>query len=159
MWVHFIMARHHRPGFAPIEVLVAVVVVVVLATVVLPEFSVSNGDIRLSALKFNLHTVQSQIDAYRDDHRGRSPALATFMSQMTNKTDAHGTIGQGSAFRYGPYLQGPGGINPFNGSNSLKATTATMDTHARTAVDGSTGWLYNEATGDLFPNTPEYYRD
>ncbi len=152
------MARNCRNAFTLIEVLIVVIIMAVLAATIIPQFSSSTNDAKLSSVKFNLHTVRSQIETYKAHHAGSVPALATFAAQMIGSTNASGTVGTGTRYPYGPYFQGQIPANPFNNLNTLNATTATTDTDAKAAVDGTSGWLYNATTGDFFPNDPEYYQ-
>ncbi len=149
------MTRNRRNAFTLIEVLIVVIIMAVLAATIIPQFSSSTNDAKLSSVKFNLHTIRSQIEMYKVHHSGSKPALATFADQMTKKTDINGVVSDTGA--YGPYFQGVVPANPFNNLNTLKTTTATTDADAKAAVDGTSGWLYNATTGDFFPNNAEYY--
>jgi prepilin-type N-terminal cleavage/methylation domain-containing protein len=150
-------SNSRRNAFTLIEVLIVVIIMAVLAATIIPQFSSSTTDAKQSSLKFNLHTIRSQIEMYKVHHLNVPPALASFENQMTKTTNAAGVVGTGTAFPYGPYFQGSVPVNPFNNLNTLKATTAVNETEAKAAVDGTTGWLYNATTGDFFPNNSEYY--
>lgn len=152
------MTRDHRSAFTLIEVLIVVIIMAVLAATIIPQFSATTNDAKDSALKFNLHAIRSQIEMYKSQHGNTSPALATFGSQLTKKTNANGVVGTGPTFIYGPYFQGNVPVNPFNNKNTLVATTATTETEAKSVVTGSDGWLYNATTGDFFPDYVDYYR-
>lgn len=150
--------RDRRIAFTLIEVMIVVIIMAVLAATIIPQFSSSTNDAKSSALKFNLHTIRSQIEMYKAQHGSTAPLLATFASQMTGLTNASGTVGTDKAtYIYGPYFQGDVPANPYNNLNTLTATTATTDTEAKAAVTGTTGWLYNASTGNFFPNSSEYY--
>jgi general secretion pathway protein G len=148
---------NRRNAFTLIEVLIVVIIMAVLAATIIPQFSSSTTDAKQSSLKFNLHTIRSQIEMYKVHHLNVAPGLDTFENQMTKTTNAAGTVGTGPNYPYGPYFQGTVPVNPFNNLNTLKTTTATNEIQAKAAVDGSSGWLYNETTGDFFPNNSEYY--
>jgi prepilin-type N-terminal cleavage/methylation domain-containing protein len=152
------MATNRRSAFTLIEVLIVVIIMAVLAATIIPQFSSSTNDAKLSSVKFNLHTIRSQIEMYKVHHAGAKPALATFASQMTGATNVAGDVGTGTGYPYGPYFQGQVPANPFNNLSTMKTTAATTDADAKTAVDGATGWLYNATTGDFFPNDAEYYQ-
>jgi len=151
------MIRDHRIAFTFIEVLIVVIIMAVLAVTIIPEFSSSTTEAKDSALKFNLHSIRSQIEMYKAQHGNAVPALATFGNQMTKKTDAGGAVGTGETYIYGPYFQGNVPVNSFNNKNSLVATTATTEAEAKRVATGSAGWLYNATTGDLFPDNVDYY--
>jgi general secretion pathway protein G len=120
------MSRDRRPkGFTLIEVLIVVIIMAVLAATIIPQFSTSTNDAKNSAMRFNLHTIRSQIEMYKIHHLGKVPVLATFTDQMTKPTNVDGQT-SGSNLIYGPYFQGQLPANPFNNSNTLVAvTTAT----------------------------------
>lgn len=146
-----------RSAFTLIEVLIVVIIMAVLAATIIPQFSSSTSDAKESSLKFNLHTIRSQIEMYKVHHSSTVPKLATFVDQMTMATDVSGTTGTGSTFIYGPYFQGQVPANPFNGSNVLVATTAKAGSEPTGVIAGGAGWQYNETTGDFYPNNAEYY--
>ena len=146
-----------RNAFTLIEVLIVVIIMAVLAATIIPQFSSSTKDAQNSSVKFNLHTIRSQVELYKVHHLGKMPLLATFADQMTKNTDVSGTVGTGTAFPLGPYFQGAVPNNPYSNLNTLKATDATTDAVAKAGADGSAGWLYNAGTGDFFPGNAEYY--
>lgn len=147
-----------RNAFTLIEVLIVVIIMAVLAATIIPQFSSSTTDAKDSSLKFNLHTLRSQIEMYKVHHSGKLPLLATFTDQMTKATDISGATGTGATFIYGPYFQGLVPTNPFNNSNALVASTATTEAEAKAAVAGTEGWQYNATTGGIYPNCAEYYK-
>ncbi len=140
-----------RKAFTLIEVLIVVIIMAVLAATIIPQFSQSTDDAKESSLKFNLHTIRSQIEMYKIHHLNTVPAFDTFVNQMTKATNASGVVG-GTNSIYGPYIQGELPNNPFTGTNTIKKVTAEP-----TSGDGSSGWLYNETTGGFYPNNAEYY--
>lgn len=147
-----------RSAFTLIEVLIVVIIMAVLAATIIPQFSSSTSDAKDSSLRFNLHTIRSQIEMYKVHHGGKVPAFDTFTNQMTLATDASGATGTGTTFVYGPYFQGQVPANPFNNSNALVKSAAKTEAEAKAAVSGTAGWQYNETTGDFYPNNAEYYK-
>jgi general secretion pathway protein G len=144
-----------RNAFTLIEVLIVVIIMAVLAATIIPPFSSSTSDAKDSSLKFNLHTIRSQIEMYKVHHMGKVPALATFTDQMTKATNVGGST-TGSNLIYGPYFQGLVPANPFNGSNVL-AAVAVAGKEPTSTVGGAAGWQYDETTGGFYPNNSEYY--
>jgi type II secretory pathway pseudopilin PulG len=136
-------------------VLALTVVILILAATAVPWFSTPDARAKDTALRFNLNMVRSQIEAYKNQHDGASPRLALFASQMTQCTSPAGRL-TGKNLTCGPYFQGQIPINPFNGSNLLTSVAKPEQTPTA-AVPGRAGWLYDETTGALFPNNPEYY--
>ena len=135
-----------RSAFTLIEVLIGVVIMAVLAATIIPQFSSSTKDAQESSLKFNQHTMRSQIELYKVHHFGVYPAITgNSLPQLTSATNASGVTGAaGEAFPYGPYMEEipP---NPFNDDNTVVAG-------AGAAGDGSSGWQYDVNTGGIWPN-------
>ena len=135
-----------RSAFTLIEVLIVVVIMAVLAATIIPQFSSSTKDAQESSLKFNQHTMRSQIELYKVHHYGSYPAITgNSLPQLVNPTNAAGTTGAaGPDFPYGPYMDEipP---NPFSDDNSIVAGTGL-------AGDGTSGWQYDVNTGGIWPN-------
>jgi len=138
-----------------IEVLIVVIIMAVLAATIIPQFSSSTNDAKDSAVKFNLHTIRSQIELYKVHHTGAVPALATFSAQMTTPTDVNGNT-TGTNLIYGPYFLGQVPVNAYTGTNTLVAVAAAGQTPTG-VVAGGAGWQYDESNGGFFPNNAEYY--
>jgi prepilin-type N-terminal cleavage/methylation domain-containing protein len=145
---------HKRNAFTLIEVLIVVIIMAVLAATIIPQFSSSTEDAKSGTLEFNLHTIRSQIEMYKVHHLGKLPTVADFADQMTQKTDASGTVDANGA--YGPYIQGEIPPNPFNGDNTV-VSVATEGTVPSDVVAGGAGWQYDESTGGFYPNNEEWY--
>jgi len=131
-----------RKGLTMIEALVIIIVLGVAAAIVVPRFSEAKSDIRSSAMRTSLKTIQAQISLYRVQHQNRYPALATFTEQMTLATDDTGqTAPSGTeGYPFGPYLQSIP-VNPYTGGN-----------HVGTRADETADWHYDESTGEFRPN-------
>jgi len=157
------MAQAVRRGFTLIEVLIVVVIMAVLAATIIPMFSSSTEDAKFSSLKFNMHTLRSQIELYKLHHLGMYPdqigdATRGYLPQLTHATDVNGNIGDpGPNFPYGPYLDGDIPPNPFDGKN--RVVQVNLGGQKPTGVaDTDGGWQYDPATGAIWPNNPEYYQ-
>lgn len=140
-------------AFTLIEVLIVVVIMAVLAATVIPQFASSTTDAKESSLKFNMHTLRSQIELYKI-HHGSYPTLDANNSlpQLLEKTDAAGNPDDSGEF--GPYVDGDIPANPFDGVNSVYATT---ETSPGAVVNSNGGWQYNATTGGIWPNNAEYW--
>jgi len=145
-----------QSGFTLVEILIVVVIMAVLAATVIPQFTSSAQDAKESALAFNLHTLRSQIDMYKVHHNNAVPTITDgSLPQMLSTTNLTGTVGTGSGYIYGPYIQGKLPANPIDGKNTVTATADFPPTAA--TADG--GWLYHEATGKLVPNHASHLND
>ncbi len=150
------MPSNRRNAFTLIEVLIVVIIMAVLAATIIPQFSSSTNDAKESLLKFNLHTIRSQIELYKIHHAGKVPELAKFEDQMTKPTAINGNT-TGADLDYGPYFQGEVPANPFNSGSDIVAV-AIAGTEPTGVVVGGAGWQYDETTGRFFPNNAEYYQ-
>ncbi len=145
------IVRKNR-AFTLIEVLIVVVIMAVLAATVIPQFASSTTDAKESALKFNMHTLRSQIELYKIHHGSYPPIESNSLPKLLSKTDASGTISDSGEF--GPYLDNAIPDNPFDGINSVY--DAGTDTPTGTA-NSNGGWQYDPDTGGIWPNNSEYW--
>lgn len=144
------MKARRSSGFTLVEVLIVVVIMAVLAATIIPQFTDSTTDAKASTLKFNLHTLRSQIELYRTHHDGKLPSAS--LVELTKATNADGTS-TGSP-PYGPYIRTIPD-NPFANANTVTTTTGTMASPPSSAP-GTGGWLYNVTTGDLWADHADY---
>ena len=146
------MIRNRRhSGFTLIEILIVVVIMAVLAATIIPQFTSSTNDAKVSTAKFNLHTLRSQVELYRLHHNQAYPAATNNIEQLTKATDAAGTSTAAgtpdSTHPYGPYIQKIP-ANPFNGKTTVRADTGTPPTVP--AGTGADGWIYRASTGEIW---------
>lgn len=144
-------AGSRRGGFTLVEVLIVVVIMAVLAATIIPQFSDSTRDAKVSTALFNLQTVRAQIQFYRCQHDGK--LLSANLAELMARTDAQGNIGAGATHTYGPYLTGLP-ENPFTGSKTLRATATNPPAAASGANDA--GWLYHAATTNIWLDNAEF---
>ena len=156
------MGTNRRRAFTLIEVLIVVVIMAVLAATIIPQFSSSTRDAKDSALRFNVHTMRSQIELYKLHHLSKYPdqigdATNGYLPQLTKSTDANGNTGAADAAHpYGPYIEGELPPNPFDGKNVV--TSVDLGGNKPTAVSGTAGgWQYDPKTGAIWPNNAEYF--
>ncbi|UUO05656.1 prepilin-type N-terminal cleavage/methylation domain-containing protein [Blastopirellula sp. J2-11] len=138
------MSNKKHLGFTLIEVLIVVVILAVLAATVIPQFTDSTEDAKSSSVKFNLHTLRSQIQLYRAQHEGNLPNAT--LDEILVKTNVDGTT-TGSP-TLGPYLSKLP-VNSFTNSATIKAITAVP---TGTDVTETHGWLYNTTNGNIYIN-------
>ncbi len=131
-----------RSAFTLVEVLIVVVIMAILAAAIIPQFSDSTQDAKLSTAEFNWHTLMSQIELYKSQHDGLVPAK---LENLTKKTDVDGTVNE-STGKYGPYISELP-ANPWTGQNGV---TEAADQTAPIANSANDGWHYNFSTGELW---------
>jgi general secretion pathway protein G len=131
-----------RNAFTLIELLIIVIILGILAAVVIPQFSDASTDARLSSLQENLTSMRKQIDLYKLHHNGSLPTVTNFVDQMTQKTDADGTVN--ASGKFGPYVQRIP-INPFTVGGSGNDVTSG-------AAAANKAWYFNETTGEFKAN-------
>jgi general secretion pathway protein G len=141
-----------RNAFTLIEVLIVVIIMAVLAATIIPQFTTSTKDAKESSLRFNMHTLRSQIELYKAQHNGKYPEVKnSTLTQLTGRTNASGEVGTDAAsYPFGPYVD----QIPANPMDSKTAVASVSLSGAKpTAVSGSDGgWQYDSNTGAIWPN-------
>src|SRR5436190_21637175 len=84
------MVKSSRSAFTLVEILIVVVILAILAAAVIPQFTDSNGDAKLSVMVHNLRALRSQISVYQAQHVGSSPT-SNMITQLTSQTNADGS--------------------------------------------------------------------
>lgn len=163
------LTRPARPTEPFVQVMLCLVVAALLLLVIaLPIGRPSESEVQqqetVSDLRSTLDALRSAIGEYRYDH-GTWPshvdgeelphALALrFEEQLTQHTDASGAIAptRTQSHPFGPYLPCPRvPVNPVNGLASVRILGA-LEPWPR-EPDGSSGWIYRPATGELRANS------
>jgi len=129
----------HNIAFTLVEILIVVLILVILAAIVIPEFDSGAEDAKLSNLKTNLFLLRTQLELYRIQHRPTTYP-SEINVQLTGRTDSDGTINAGGTC--GPYLN-MFPANPFV-DDPVKAVKIS---------GGGRGWDYDSATGVIAPHT------
>lgn len=141
--------RRQGAGFTLVEILIVVVILGILATIVIPQFSNASESARENTLKDELRYLRTQIIVFKAQHKDVPPGAgsANFVAQMTGHTDENANVGaQSAVYKYGPYLSKMP-ANPMNALDTIEIVVTTPLT-----ADGSHGWVYN-------PNTLEIIAD
>lgn len=145
------MKARRSSAFTLVEVLIVVVIMAVLAATIIPQFADSTTDAKVSTLKFNLHTLRSQIELYRTHHDGKLPSGT--LIELTKSTDVSGAQGTGVNFPFGPYIRTLPD-NPFSNSSTVTVIAASPATAAN--CTGTGGWLFNTTTGELWADNEDW---
>lgn len=74
----------HR-GFTLIEILIVVVIVGILAVMVIPKFADARRDASISSVRNQLQTLRAQLEVYRMQNRGISPASSALMQALVDE--------------------------------------------------------------------------
>jgi general secretion pathway protein G len=152
-------------GFTLVEILIVVIILAILAGVVIPQFSSSSEDAKLSVLQSDLATMRAAVELYYHQHNNIYPGDITsnylahatndlwFGDQMTLYTDVDGeaVAVKDATHKYGPYLKKGIPVNPFDDLATVTIDDVTTDLTAATD-DGAGGWKFYTQTGQLFAN-------
>ena len=143
------MKRSQRhQAFTLVEVLIVVVIMAVLAATIIPTFSDSTNEARISSAKTNIGTLRSILALYKSGHGTFPPNNGTVSleSSLTLRTDRDHTLNSASGV-YGPYLQD----FPPDPFTSVKTVTNSTDFPITPVSAGTTtgGYNYNSTTGEI----------
>jgi prepilin-type N-terminal cleavage/methylation domain-containing protein len=152
-----------RPAFTLIEILIVIVILAILATIVVPQFSSASVNAKENTLKDELRYLRTQIVVYKAQHHDCPPgypngdrtASATgpdFIAQLTKPTDEDSVVNtvNTAQFKFGPYLS----AMPTNPLTNLSAVQIVADADPMpdpTNVDY--GWFYKPLTGEIIANS------
>jgi type II secretory pathway pseudopilin PulG len=128
----------------------------VLAATIIPQFSSSTNDAKVSTAQFNLFTMRSQMQLYMLHHLGATPTGQNNLNQFTMPTDVNGNVSTtqiaSTSFPYGPYCQTIP-VNPFTNSNTITVFSGS----GTPTPTGSGGWIYQPTTGSFWIDNTTYF--
>lgn len=173
------LPRHQNivHGFTLLELLIVVVILSVLASIVVPSFTISSSETAESIILANTTVVQSAIDRYRIEH-GDYPQATTSTSGCATYTDGQPSVelremknfidrmrlytnkageacNSRSAGKYmlGPYIRKPVPKNPLCGFDKVYVHSST---DKQPTKNEQFGWGYNYNNGEFFALRAEH---
>ena len=141
------MYRRTRPrAFSLVELVIVIVIIGVIAAIAVPRISRGARGAVDSAMRGNLAVLRNSLELYSTEHVGDYPTVLKFVEQMTTYTNDTGADVpvKDSTHLYGPYIKKvpPLPVGPEKGSTTVAASPGA-----------GVGWVYNETSGDIVPNT------
>jgi prepilin-type N-terminal cleavage/methylation domain-containing protein len=155
--MRFALRRHS--GFTLIEVLTVFVIIAVLTATIIPMVYPAGRHRQIDSLHLKARTLRAQIQLYQEQHEGACPTVQHgSLPQLTRYTDLQGNSSDVAdpAKPFGPYISGALPNNPFDGRNRVVEVILHGKPPA-TVADNGGGWQYDPATGQIWPNNPEYF--
>lgn len=155
------MSIRRKSGFSLVELVIVVVIIGIVAAIAVPRISRGARGANDTSVRGSLAGLRNAIDMYAAEHGGAYPGAdnveATFIAQLTKKTDANGNVGTTAGVHvFGPYLRS--GIPPLLvGPNKATAKEVSLLATGPVVAEASTdvAWVYNSVTGDIIANTDD----
>ncbi|MEO1236931.1 MAG: prepilin-type N-terminal cleavage/methylation domain-containing protein [Planctomycetota bacterium] len=148
--------KRQARGFSLVELVIVVVIVGLLAAIAIPRFSRGAAGASDSALSGDLAVLRNAIELYAAEHNGSFPDEDSIADQLTLYSNLAGATSAtpGDTHPFGPYLHAVPALKVGTqaGGNLIEGVNATPTAETATA---NTGWLYNEATGQIWANETE----
>lgn len=146
-------ARTNRHGFSLIELVIVVVIIGIIAAIAIPRLSRGSAGAADAAVAGNLAVLRNAIDLYATEHGGTYPTFASFGNQLTQYSDATGTVSatKTATAIYGPYLRKVPPLPVGANKNSLVIVDGTSGSAGASAG----AWFYNASSGDIKANCPD----
>ena len=156
----------NQSGFTLIEILIVVILLGILATIIIPQISISTDDTKLNTLRTSLSQLRNSIEIYYHTHGNTYPGCGlpttkpadidtdakAFIAQLTRYTDASGNISNSkdATFKYGPYVKGDAlPENPYNNKSDVTIDNAETDITVKASGGVNTGYKFYSKTGVL----------
>ncbi len=124
-------------------VVVLIGIIAAIAATRMIRISTSSAEASMSS---NLNLMQRAIDLYAQEHAGRYPHPDLIEQQLTQYTDAAGTV---SPAREAPYVLGP----YLSRIPRVPAGPQKGSSRIGEAPETGVGWLYEAAKGEIAANT------
>ena len=142
-------------GFSLVELVIVIVIIAVISAIAIPRLTRGASNAGSAALKGDLAVLRNAIEQYRAEHEGKLPTVDNFSDQMTKFSNLAGdtfatSANTSSGIIYGPYLQG---------IPALPVGAEKGSTTVASAAASGVGWIYNDTTGAIKPNTTDTETD
>jgi general secretion pathway protein G len=135
-------------GFTLIEILIVVIILGILASIVIPQFTNASTSSKTSALQTTAQTLRGAVQLYYYQHNDKLPQPDQFWAMMTTQTDATGAAyapGTSATGPFGPYMQSVP-LNALNGSSSIFDAAVAPGSSVSTACGFE--YDYNSGAGN-----------
>jgi len=164
---NYLKLHKKQSGFTLIEMLIVIIILGILATIIVPQISISTDDAKANALKTSLGNMRSAVELYYYHHNNLYPgkkketdgadtgsdaeAAAAFVAQLTKYSDADGVISnvKDATHKYGPYLKDGPPMNPYNNKDTVVCDFDEDDITERDSTGDDAGWKFYPVTGLL----------
>jgi general secretion pathway protein G len=136
--------RVEKVGFTFMEIFIVVIILGIMASIVVPQFSRASSEARLSDLMSDLQDVRSQIELYRIQHHELLPGQSEVGGKVDHEKfvqDLTTECEQG----FGPYMDNI----PANVFNNKDTICIEYDKAKLPTGQEGTGWWLNVATGEF----------
>jgi len=145
-------AKRGRRGFSLIELVIVIIILGVISAIAIPRMIRAGEGADVTGLQADLAVMRGAIEMYRYQHEA-FPTAAGFVDQMTLETNKAGAATVGGGF--GPYIVK---IPPLKTGAHMDDSGIKGITGAPAAEDtGTTGWLYDEDTGNIWANDSNHF--
>jgi general secretion pathway protein G len=135
-------ARKHS-GFTLVEILIVVIILGILASIVIPQFTNATSDTRRAALSDQLHTLRVQIQLYTLQHNDTAPTInnGNWNALVQSSVGNNGNT-------VGPYLPSVPRNTLNNFTNVL--VVATDPAWGDAVAGADIGFVYNPNSGVIW---------
>lgn len=137
-------SKFARRGFTLIEILIVVIILGILASIVIPQFTHATTDARQAGVQTIAQSLRAAVQLYYYQHSDTLPPANNFWTLMTTQSDGLGNpyTSTSASGPFGPYMQ----LIPVNALNG--ASTVIDSNIAPGSSTGSfCGWEYDFSNG------------